>query len=45
MGLGERSRTSTLTIPGMIDPHVHLRDLDWAHKGTFASETAAVSRP
>jgi len=42
MGLGERGRSSTLTIPGMIDPHVHLRDLDWAHKGTFASETAAA---
>ncbi len=32
----------TLTIPGMLDPHVHLRDLDWAHKATFASETAAA---
>ncbi len=42
MGLGERGRTSTLTIPGMIDPHVHLRGLNWAHKGTFASETAAA---
>ena len=31
-----------LNIPGMIDPHVHLRDLDWAHKATFASETAAA---
>jgi dihydroorotase len=31
-----------LTIPGMVDPHVHLRDLDWAHKSTFASETAAA---
>jgi dihydroorotase len=29
-------------IPGMIDPHVHLRGLDWSHKGTFASETAAA---
>lgn len=29
-------------IPGMVDPHVHLRDLDWAHKATFASETAAA---
>jgi carbamoyl-phosphate synthase/aspartate carbamoyltransferase/dihydroorotase len=26
----------------MLDPHVHLRDLDWAHKATFASETAAA---
>ncbi len=31
-----------LTLPGMLDPHVHLRGLDWAHKGTFASETAAA---
>ena len=31
-----------LRIPGMLDPHVHLRDLDWAHKATFASETAAA---
>src|SRR5687768_3853860 len=29
-------------IPGMVDPHIHLRDLDWAHKATFASETAAA---
>jgi dihydroorotase len=29
-------------IVGMIDPHVHLRDLDWSHKATFASETAAA---
>ncbi len=26
----------------MLDPHVHLRGLDWSHKGTFASETAAA---
>lgn len=31
-----------VTIPGMLDPHVHLRGLDWSHKGTFASETAAA---
>lgn len=31
-----------VTIPAMLDPHVHLRGLDWAHKGTFASETAAA---
>ena len=29
-------------IPGMVDPHVHLRDLDWSYKATFASETAAA---
>jgi len=31
-----------IRIPGMVDPHVHLRDLDWSHKATFASETAAA---
>lgn len=31
-----------LRIPGMIDPHVHLRDLEWAHKATFESETSAA---
>ena len=31
-----------LKLPGLIDPHVHLRDLDWSHKATFASETAAA---
>lgn len=34
--------TRLLKIPGMLDPHVHLRGLDWSHKGTFASETAAA---
>lgn len=29
-------------IHGMIDPHTHLRDLDWANKATFASETQAA---
>lgn len=29
-------------IPAMLDPHVHLRGMEWAHKGTFASETAAA---
>lgn len=31
-----------IKIHGMIDPHVHLRGLDWAHKGTFYSETCAA---
>ncbi|MBN1681053.1 MAG: amidohydrolase family protein [Anaerolineae bacterium] len=31
-----------LQLPGMFDPHVHLRGLDWSHKATFASETAAA---
>ncbi len=34
--------TRLLRIPGPVDPHVHLRDLDWAHKATFASETRAA---
>lgn len=32
----------SLRIPGAVDPHVHLRDLDWSHKATVASETAAA---
>lgn len=32
----------TLTIAGMVDPHVHLRGMEWSHKATFASETAAA---
>ena len=31
-----------IKIQGMIDPHTHLRDLDWSHKSTFASETKAA---
>jgi len=31
-----------LRIDGMLDPHTHMRDLDWAHLATFASETAAA---
>lgn len=31
-----------LTIPGAVDPHVHLRDLDWSHKATVERETAAA---
>jgi dihydroorotase len=31
-----------LRIDGMLDPHTHLRDLDWAHKATFDSETRAA---
>ncbi len=31
-----------LKIYGMLDPHTHLRDLDWSHKATFASETKAA---
>ncbi len=31
-----------IRIDGMIDPHTHLRDLDWSHKATFATETKAA---
>lgn len=31
-----------IKIHGMIDPHTHLRDLDWSHKATFATETQAA---
>lgn len=31
-----------ITLYGVVDPHVHLRSLDWSHKGTFATETAAA---
>lgn len=31
-----------IRLPGPVDVHVHLRDLDWTHKATFASETAAA---
>lgn len=34
--------TRQIHIPGMVDPHTHLRDLDWSHKATFISETAAA---
>ncbi len=31
-----------IRIPAPLDPHVHLRGMDWAHKGDFDSETAAA---
>ena len=31
-----------LAIPGPVDPHVHLRDLEWSYKATVQSETAAA---
>jgi carbamoyl-phosphate synthase/aspartate carbamoyltransferase/dihydroorotase len=31
-----------LWIPGPVDPHVHLRDLEWSHKATVERETAAA---
>lgn len=31
-----------LKINGMLDPHTHLRDLEWHHKATFESETRAA---
>ena len=33
---------TTLRIPGAVDPHVHLRDMEWAHKATVENETAAA---
>lgn len=33
---------STWRIPGPLDPHVHLRGMDWSHKGTMTSETRAA---
>lgn len=33
---------TTLDLPGPVDPHVHLRDLDWAHKASVERETAAA---
>lgn len=29
-------------IHGMVDPHVHLRGMEWSHKSTFYSETCAA---
>lgn len=31
-----------LTVSGVFDPHVHLRGMDWSHKGTFTTETSAA---
>ena len=31
-----------LKIHGMVDPHCHLRDLDWSQKATFTTETSAA---
>ena len=31
-----------LALPGAVDPHVHLRDMEWSHKATVAQETAAA---
>lgn len=33
---------STRRLPGPLDPHVHLRGMDWSHKGTMTSETRAA---
>ncbi len=33
---------TTLRLPGLIDPHVHVRDLAQAHKEDWASATAAA---
>ena len=34
--------SNLIKIHGMVDPHCHLRDLDWSHKATFYSETSAA---
>ncbi len=34
--------TKLIKIPAMLDPHVHLRGLEWTHKGTFFTETKAA---
>jgi dihydroorotase len=31
-----------IRIPAMLDPHVHLRGMAWAHKGDFFTETCAA---
>ncbi len=33
---------SLVRLVGTLDPHVHLRGMEWAHKGDFATETAAA---
>ncbi|GAB4345140.1 MAG: dihydroorotase [Phototrophicales bacterium] len=32
-----------IKIPPMLDPHVHLRGMDWSHKGDFYTETCAAA--
>ncbi len=34
--------SNLIKIHGMLDPHCHLRDLDWAHKATFYTESCAA---
>lgn len=31
-----------ISLPALVDPHVHLRGMEWSHKGDFTSETAAA---
>lgn len=31
-----------IKIDGMVDPHCHLRDLEWSHKATFYTESCAT---
>jgi dihydroorotase len=35
--------SSSLLLPGVVDVHSHLRDMDLKHKGDFASETQAAA--
>jgi dihydroorotase-like cyclic amidohydrolase len=34
--------SNLIKIVGMVDPHVHLRGMDWSHKGDFYTETCAA---
>ena len=36
--------SSTLIVPGLIDPHVHLREPGYEYKGNMASETRAMAK-
>ena len=36
--------SSTLIVPGLMDPHVHLREPGFEYKATIASETAAMAK-
>lgn len=36
--------SSTVIFPGLIDPHVHLREPGYEYKATIASETSAMAK-
>ena len=35
--------TSSLLLPGIVDIHAHLRDMELSHKGDFSTETQAAA--